>query len=146
MNQLSTDVKNQVIIFHDKSKKFVTKQQAEVVINQSTTAAKGIKIDGSFIGFSSISKILSLQEFYNQYPDERPAPTAHQDFTGTGDILNRILTPIQINAKRIRAVDQLIKGLQKYINSDKNQGTKKPEALLAHMQERLTQIYDNKLA
>lgn len=144
MTQLSTEVKNTVIIFHDGSRKFITNRQADIVISQSTTAAKGIKIDGSFIAFSSISKILTLQEFYNEYPDERPPETQNKVFTTpAGDMLDRVISPLKLKQQRIRAFEQMIKGIKKYIDSDKNQGTGKPEILLAHMERKLNLIYDS---
>jgi hypothetical protein len=69
---LSTEVKESVIIFFDGSRKFVTKNQADFIITESTGSKKGIVIDGSFRTFSSISKVLAISEFYQEYPEEQP--------------------------------------------------------------------------
>lgn len=69
---LSTDVKDKVIIFYDGSKLHITTHQEEMILLGSTQGVKGIKIDGNYYTFGSMNKIISIQEFYNQYPDERP--------------------------------------------------------------------------
>jgi hypothetical protein len=75
MNKITTENKTHVIIFVDKSKKHITEKEAELIFQKSATGLKGILINGNAIMFSGISKILSLAEYYEQYPDQRPATT-----------------------------------------------------------------------
>ncbi len=71
---ITTEVKSVVVRFFDGSKIFITKEQEKALWQMSTTEAKKIKIDGQGYSFSSIDKILSLDEYYDQYPKERPEP------------------------------------------------------------------------
>lgn len=71
---LQTEVKNHVIIFIDKSKQYITEVQANAIMERSSNIQfKNIQIDESLINFSSISKILTLEDFYQQYPEEKPS-------------------------------------------------------------------------
>lgn len=71
---LSTEVKNQsVIVFHDGAKKWISEKQAEFIMNQDGSR-KTIILDGSMYNLSSIAKILSYSEYYEQYPPE------HQEY------------------------------------------------------------------
>ena len=69
---LTTEVNNQVIIFHDGSRLFVTDKQVEKITEQIQLGQKGIWINKNYYTFSSISKIISLKDFYDQYPDQMP--------------------------------------------------------------------------
>ena len=117
MNKLSIKVEEQsVIVFHDKSKKWVTKAQAEHIFNASCEPGqKGILIDGSFYTFSSISKILSLKDFYDQFPDERPAETRNQFEEQYGSLGNQ-----QIRKPTGRAKELMLSGLATYIRDNPN--------------------------
>ena len=67
--KLQTEQYNGVIIFWDKSKIFITKKEMELIKNIDSAS---FEIKGSIYSFNQISKILYLEEYYNQYPDERP--------------------------------------------------------------------------
>jgi|TARA_R100000501_G_C2589266_1_gene89862 hypothetical protein len=70
---ISTEVRDCVIIFHDGAKQFVSAAQAETILRQSTQpGARGITVNASYISFGSISKILTIEEFYSQFPSEIP--------------------------------------------------------------------------
>lgn len=83
MSALSTDVKYAVIVFYDKSKKFINEQQYNGIIGPFTDpeVAK-LDIGGALYAKQSISKILTTEEFYNEYPEERiqidPVPPGYQ--------------------------------------------------------------------
>ena len=72
MSELSTEVKYAVIIFHDKSRKFINEQQYNGIIGPYTNpdVAK-LDIGGALYSKPSISKILAMEEFYDEYPEER---------------------------------------------------------------------------
>jgi hypothetical protein len=131
MNKLSTKVDEQsVIVFHDKSKKWVTKAQAEHIFNASCEPGqKGILIDGSFYTFSAISKILSLKDFYDQFPDERPAETRNQFEDVYGSVGNQ-----QIRKPTGRAKEMMVEG---FIKQRMHVGKTREEAKqdLAHIKE-----------
>lgn len=70
---LSTDLKTRVIIFFDRGHKFITQQQEDQLFQLSAgTTQKGIKIDGDYIAFSSIQRVVSRDEFYQQFPNKKP--------------------------------------------------------------------------
>ena len=72
MNELTTEKKTQVIVFHDGSYKFITDQQAALIFQASTTSAKSITtFNLGFIQFSAIAKVISVNDFYIQYPEKR---------------------------------------------------------------------------
>jgi len=69
---LKDDLDKSVIIFKDKSKKWITKKQADFILQQSCLPnQKKVLVDGLFYNFASISKILNEKEFYEQFPKER---------------------------------------------------------------------------
>jgi hypothetical protein len=71
MNELSTQSKSHVIIFTDKSKKFISQLSYDDIMSQSAGDSGGIDIGGNYIRFQSIAKILTIDEFYKQYPEEK---------------------------------------------------------------------------
>jgi hypothetical protein len=110
---LTTEVKTNVIIFHDKSKKMITNTQAQIIFKESGTEKKSILIDGSLITFSSISKVLTLEEFYNEYPTEKPNIVPEWKETATD---YRPLSDVASgNPKWLKG---LIKGLKQYITEN----------------------------
>ncbi len=73
MTELSTNPITHVIVFHDKSKKFITEAQSNLIFQASCGTSKSITTPQlGLITFSAIAKIIELKEFYDQYPDERP--------------------------------------------------------------------------
>lgn len=71
---LTTDVKTHVIVFHDKSRKHITKEQANFIFQASATSTVPAITTPQLgrITFSSIAKIITIDDFYEQYPNERP--------------------------------------------------------------------------
>lgn len=72
---LTTEVKNKVVVFHDGSREHITSEQEKAIFQMTGGVVKGIKINGNYYAFSGISKILNIEDFYIQYPDERPEYT-----------------------------------------------------------------------
>lgn len=71
---LSNTVYDHVIVFVDKSTKFITESQSALILQASCSTAKQITTPAlGMITFSSIAKILKVADFYDQYPDKRPA-------------------------------------------------------------------------
>ena len=62
-----------IIVFHGKNVMEITKAQSDAIDEESVKPnARFIKINGQMINFASISQILSLDEYYRQYPDKVP--------------------------------------------------------------------------
>jgi len=62
------------IIFHDKSFMEIPDEKYVAFIEASTSDARGFDLNGQYVTFSSIAKILDQQEYYEQYPDRKPVP------------------------------------------------------------------------
>jgi hypothetical protein len=73
--QLSTQTKQGVIIFKDKSREFITKQELDVI-----QSLKGdvIKWKNNHY-FRTEIKVYSLDKFYDLYPNERPPQNSFFD-------------------------------------------------------------------
>jgi hypothetical protein len=71
MNELSINLTTAVILFYDESKKFLNQDQYQAIKSAyGNPNVQKLEIDGCLYSKSSISKILTLQEYYEQYPDE----------------------------------------------------------------------------
>lgn len=73
MKKLTTEIKDRVLVFFGKGHKVISSKQEMAFLEESNTSARGITIDGDFVNFSSVAKIISLNEFYNENPDLRPS-------------------------------------------------------------------------
>ncbi|MFA7663168.1 MAG: hypothetical protein WCX88_04630 [Patescibacteria group bacterium] len=132
--QIQIDIKSWIIVFKDRSKKYITENQANALIIQSgNSAARGIMIDGGFIDFATIGKVLPVSEFYEQYPDERPGREV-QPFNA--DVfLKNYKTPL-----RERALNKLATGLKKYISGGEYKGGNGPLIILDKVENALKVI------
>lgn len=135
MTEILITVLSHVVVFMDGSTMDITEKAFEAIMSVDPDT-KAVNIKGQRIALSSISKILTRDEYYEQYPDKRPAqpmPTVSEaigwDRIVAGDLPN--YTP----EKRERARAGLMKGLQRFIDKQKAEGiaTPKAQALLEHM-------------
>lgn len=128
-----------VILFVDGSRKWITKEQYNTLYEESATLDK-FDIDGNVYKFHSVSKILTAKEYREQYPEEvRDEQPVYPELSA-GDVVNRILSPIDSKNKQVRVLESLIKGISKYIDSEANNGTGKPEKLKEKMLSKLNNI------
>ncbi len=69
----TTQVFDSVIVYHDGSRKFITKAQEALIFGAMNAGNKNIitPLLGQ-ITFSAIAKVLAIKDFYDQYPDEMP--------------------------------------------------------------------------
>jgi len=70
MNNLSVEIKKFVIITFTKSHHFITEEQNEKLKHLSLTDK--IEIDGCWVAMSNIAEVLTIEKYYQEYPDERP--------------------------------------------------------------------------
>ena len=129
---LSKEVKNQqVIVFHDKSTKFVSEKEAELVFQASAqTSQKMIRLsDGSTIAFSSIAKIQSDIDYYNDNPDKRPPSTYNQFEELYGDTANQQIRKPTKQAKELMK-QGFIKAKMEMYGKTKEQAEKEFEAFI----------------
>ena len=107
MNQLSTEIKNQVIVFHDKSHKFITQAQASLIFQASGTNAKSITTPAlGMITFSAIAKVMSIDDFYTEYPQHREEQPR--------DLFKEMYSNQQIRQPSTRAGELIKKGFIDY--------------------------------
>lgn len=69
-NQLTTNPKTHVIIFYDKTTQFITNREQELLFS---TSQDFVRVSGQVIAVKNISKVLTTTEYYQQYPETRPA-------------------------------------------------------------------------
>ncbi len=70
MNQLTTTVKSHVIITFTKSHHFITQKQHDSLINMGQHTQ--IIVDGNIIRTSNIAEIISMEKYYETYPERKP--------------------------------------------------------------------------
>jgi len=103
MNELTTP--NYVIVFHDDSTTQITEKQYNAIVGGE---AKFIRLNGQLIARTSIAKILSLSDYYDQYPNKKP--TVYEDkFKQYESIEQRAVS-------RPNWIKGIIKGIQQHID------------------------------
>jgi len=117
MNQLQIYDSMSVIMFHDKTVKFLPTVKAEMLFELSSKQEQFI-LDGGMYKFSAVAKIIPEHEYYQQYPEKRP--TVYSADYQTAEEYVEVMTPI----KRINALMGIIKGLDQFIT--KQQAIKGP--------------------
>ena len=70
MNELTIEPKSHVIMTWNKTEHFITQKQHNIVINLGLQDK--IIVDGNLIFGKSIAEILTLDNFYKNFPDKRP--------------------------------------------------------------------------
>jgi len=74
--QLTTNPKTHVIIFYDKTTLAITAKEEQLLFS---TGQDFVRVNGQVIAVKNISKVLTTQEYYQQYPDTRPANYERSD-------------------------------------------------------------------
>ena len=121
-----------IILFHDKSKKYISKKAYDVIMSQIMGGVEKLNIGGNLISFSSIAKILSLEEYQKEYPQETPMKLNEFKFENTE----------KTETTHKQGLEGIIKGLNKYISSKDYRGTERPLELLKQMENKL-KVYAN---
>jgi len=138
---LQVEVKNNVIVFIDGSRKFITQETYDRIMKISTTPSVNIEnvdIDGSFYKLKSIAKLLTAGAFYEQYPKERPSE--RRTFQVYGEEYVSIDKQIMRRKRRIKSV---ITGIQEYINGPNCQRIDVSKELLKRWEARLATLETN---
>ena len=88
-----------------------------------------ITVDNNQIRVGTISEVMTISKYYNMYPSKRPIiyKEIKSGYGFSGIIKN----------SRKTAITGIIRGLKKYINSDKYQGTEQPKKLVDIAEDRL---------
>lgn len=117
------------IITYAKTHYLLTAEQEQKLRDVKSTSK--FVIDGSMIMGSNIAEVMTIQKYYETYPDKRPQITDR--FKGLPDLGFGGV----IKLAKGDALKGMIKGLKNYINSDRYQGGKEPLELLKQMEDKL---------
>jgi hypothetical protein len=121
MNEIIISPNYAVLVFHDKSTKFITEDQFNnLVVMYSNPNISKIQIDSNLYAKNSISKILTLDEYYREYPASKPEPQKEDQFKKYEGLEQK---PIGKNG-----LAQMIKGLKRFIDEEKAKGIQTPKA------------------
>lgn len=130
----STEVNTHVIIFFDGSRKYIPTAIADRMF-AADSEIKNVTFNGSLINLASISKILSLEEFYEQYPKEqpdKPLPTL-SDILAEKDAY--IPTdPIRL-AKKPTHIQSLMRGFKRSVKAQGHPINEQQQLLLDKMEK-----------
>ena len=125
------EFRDRCIVFFGGNFKAITQSQENALYSPQATAAGGCRIDGDFIALSGIARTCLLKEFFDQNPNKRPAPEypRHE---------GKLLAPGSWKeTKRKSGIESMIRGMKKYIASDRYQGGKAPLEFIEKMEKRL---------
>lgn len=138
MTQLTIQPKNHYIVFHDGSYMPITQRQMNQIFEVSSEK-DALEIDGQFIKFSAIQKILEAKEFLSQYSHQIEK---HKKLERLNEIpyYQEILYSKSNKINRKQGLVQFIKGLKKAIKEREANQEKTTEAikLLKKVEKRLT--------
>jgi len=129
-----------VILMKDGSKKYLNKKAYDFMWRKIEEGASEILMGGNLISMASVAQLMSLDEYYTQYPKDRPAQLNEFKFE----------TVVKNATTHRKALEGMIKGLKRYIASTPEnpvnpngcmpcwyQGTKAPLELLEKMEAKL---------
>ena len=134
----STSVATHIIVFKDRTKKFINEKAYKFIWDKSVKGEQMINIGGTLINLYSITQLTSISEYYSQHPEERPKEIKTYKQIEQGKGFSGI-----ISASRKEALQGMLKGITKYIKSDQYQGTQAPLELKKQMELRLAEPVDN---
>lgn len=120
---LSTELRSHVIVFFDKSYKYISEERATNIMNLSTLPSQegqihGFKLDGNMYKFSSVSKIITVADFQKEYPDlvAKERESDKPNYTYPDGV------PKTENKYSGGALDGMLKGINQYIVNNKTTG------------------------
>jgi len=123
-----------VIIFNDGSRKWVEKKVADSIIKASTANLKHIMIGDQMIRFSSIAKLLTNDEFDEQYPNE--VKGANPDVPLFKSPKEEYFSIEKQAEKRQSAYKSMLGGMKKFIDREQAKGVT-PHNAIALYEEKL---------
>ena len=143
MKKITTEVKDRVLVFFGKGHKFISSKQELAFVEESNTSARGITIDGDFVNFSSVAKIISLNDFYNENPDLRPHRPEMMSVFTRNDFKIR-----KFDKYSTKNLELMREGIKNYIdNSEKiswkewhGEGKRPAQDILEKMDKRIAEL------
>lgn len=121
MNEIIIQKDYGVVMFHDKSTRFIDEDEYNaIIVAYSTPSITKLKIGDSLYSKSSVSKILSLEEYWKEYPQAKPERKFDNQF--------KKYESIEQLANGRNGLASLIKGLKRFIDEQMVKGIKTPKA------------------
>lgn len=68
---ITADVKTHVVILKDKGRIFLTADQEVQFWQGQMQGSKGIKVNGEYVDYNMVGRVLPISRFYEEYPKER---------------------------------------------------------------------------
>jgi hypothetical protein len=96
-----------VIIFPDRSTKFLNEGAYKFIYNAFMAGKESVPMNGTIYPIKNI-KLMSLADYYEQYPKEKPQMSTLRDFSGQGYAKIIKYAPE-------KTLNGILKGMQKYI-------------------------------
>lgn len=128
MTDLSIDVVTHVVLTISKIKHFITQSQFDAIIELSGSGdTKGVQIGESFLSFSNITDIVPINDYYEQFPAEKPQDTTPTKFIERAVTFTDIFREADIEGKIA-----MLRGVKKYCET--NPGSQKAELLLKKLE------------
>jgi hypothetical protein len=109
------------------NKHLITLQQFETLQILSLDDMLRIDVRGTSIKISTIAEVLPLEEFYKQYPDQKPAVYSKMEWL---EEVPQGIDGLLANAPK-RGLEEMIKGIRKFIKE--NPGAEKAKILARRM-------------
>lgn len=130
--QITTEIKKYTIIAYTGTHYLITAEQE--IKMRSLGQDEEIRIDGNTVKMKNIAEILTIDKYYETYPEKREnyIPIFFQP--------EPYISPIKEAFKHERNLKFMIKELKNYIGSKEYQGTDKPIKLLKTMENKLKSI------
>ncbi len=135
LKNLTNKVKNRVIVFFVKGHKFITQDEEEFFLGASNGSAIGTTLgDGTYINFSSVAKIIGIDEFYMEHPELRPQDSKMMDLFDRGNVEVR-----KFGKYSTKGLNLMREGLIGYIQKTpwNETGTRPAQKVLEKMDEQI---------
>lgn len=116
---IAVDIKTHVIVFIDRSHKYITKEKADKLMLLSTTNLEKFELNGNIYDFRSVTKLLTREEFENEYPEK--VKKMNENLPPVYDYSSEVETVHSyLKCKNHRAI--IISSVKKYISENKTTG------------------------
>jgi len=139
MNQITTEIKTHAVITYDDVHYLITAPQFEKLAN-ALPDAKWV-IEGNLVKQKNIASILTMEKYYETYPQRRPADYAyswdeikHEAAKGFSGIITSV--------KRVNGLIHMGIGLRRVVEKYRGQGVEPQNALflLSQMETKLAAL------
>ncbi|MBT3354844.1 MAG: hypothetical protein HN402_07995 [Candidatus Scalindua sp.] len=132
--ELTTETMAHVVVMMDRSTLHITEDEYGKLIELSANPKeKSVTVRGRLINLAAISSIMSLVDYYLDFPNKRPAETE-------GEYYQAEDRPFWDRQKHASALEGIAKGLGAYIEGPDYKGTNAPKELLANVEKKLVTV------